>query len=367
MVTHSAAATILAAAVDGFFRFESPWWLLLLLMIPAVFLWNLHAPQPPAIAFSSTRYLPGRLDCDPQRIPRVLLGLAITSFILALARPQWGSGTSETEASGIDIVLAVDLSSSMLGLDMEDRSSIQRRYERGEPLLTRLEAVKAVLSDFIEKRPSDRIGIVAFARHAYLVSPLTLNHSWLQQQVQRLDVGLIEDKTNLAAAIVLATNRLKELEDAQTRLLVLLTDGEHNVDEAISPELATEAAQAVNVRIHTVAAGTRGQILTLLPKRSGTGYQVDRSGRPIVDRALSQFDAERLARFAESTGGSFFEAGDGAALAKAYAAIDELEKTDVKLRFRTSYREMFTVPATIGLISLIIANLLANFHFRPLP
>ena len=173
--------------------------------------------------------------------------LALISLVLALARPRLGYGDMEIEASGIDIVLAVDISGSMQAMD----------FKMGSKRVNRLQVVKKVIGEFIEKREADRIGLVAFAGEPYLVSPLTLNHDWLNKNLERLKLGLItEEGTAIGSALIMSVNRLKGLQ-AKSKVVVLLTDGVNNMG-AIQPVTAAEAAAALRVKVYTIAAGTRG-------------------------------------------------------------------------------------------------------------
>lgn len=359
----------LTTGLDAF-RFRDPLWLLLLLLIPVAALLRGRKGAHAAVLFSSTRLVESVGGKARNRAGNLLPQLrwpALALLIVALARPQFGTSTSESEASGIDIVLAVDLSSSMLALDMEDVQTVKQKYSRGAEQVTRLDAVKDVLAEFIGNRPNDRIGIIAFARHPYLVSPLTLNHEWLKQQVERLEVGLIEDRTNISGAITMSVNRLRDLERAKSRIVILLTDGAHNIQQGLQPPTAAEAAAAFGTKIYTVAAGTRGRVPTLRMDNRRDRILTDRRGVPYIDVAMSDFDAETLKVVAEKTGGRFFHAGNREALAETYEAIDEMEKTEVEISFRMNYRDIFFWPALLGFVLLGLEQSLTHTRYRTLP
>lgn len=351
------------------FRFQSPWWLLLLLAIPLLMVLRGRQSARASVGYSSTLLVAAMSHPTRNSLGNASLQLrwlALALLIFALARPQFGTGVTHSEASGIDIVLAVDLSSSMLALDMEPPEEVERKYRRGEPQTTRLDAVKQVIAEFIDSRPNDRIGIIAFARYPYMVSPLSLNHEWLKQQLERLEIGLIEDKTNIGGAITMSANRLNETVDSKTRIVILLTDGDQTAGQ-IEPTLAAEAAAALGTKIYTIAAGTEGRVYTHFPDRSGKGLQLNRRGYPIIDVTRSSYNEDVLKEIAKITGGSFFSASNRKELENTYAEIDEMEKTEVKLSFRTNYNDIYYWPLVLGLFLIALEQLLTNTRFRTLP
>jgi Ca-activated chloride channel homolog len=201
--------------------------------------WSIRAPKTPGGWLAPE----GRAPDDWLSALRLLV---LALLILGLARPQFGRGTTEVDASGIDIVLAVDVSGSMEALDFE---------LAGRPV-SRIEVVKQVVSRFIEDRPNDRIGLVAFAGRPYLVSPLTLDHDWLQQRLDQVRIGMVEDGTAIGSAIASSVNRLRE-QEAKSRIVILLTDGMNNAGK-VPPALAAEAAESLGIKVYTIGAGTRG-------------------------------------------------------------------------------------------------------------
>lgn len=273
--------------------------------------------------------------------------LALISLVLALARPRLGYGDMEIEASGIDIVLAVDISGSMQAMD----------FKMGSKRVNRLEVVKKVIGEFIEKREADRIGLVAFAGEPYLVSPLTLNHDWLNKNLERLKLGLItEEGTAIGSALIMSVNRLKSLQ-AKSKVVVLLTDGVNNMG-AIQPVTAAEAAAALQVKVYTIAAGTRGT--APFPVQ-------DAFGRTRLQNIRTEVDEPTLKKIASITEGSFFRATDTEELEAIYDQINQLEKTEIKLKHFTYYRELFLWPLLTGLVFLLLEYLLANTRLRTLP
>ena len=273
--------------------------------------------------------------------------LALLSLALALARPRIGYGDTEIEASGIDIVLAVDISGSMQAMD----------FKIGSKRVDRLQVVKQVIAEFIEKRQADRIGLIAFAGEPYLVSPLTLNHDWLNKNLERLKLGLItEEGTAIGSALIMSVNRLKGLQ-AKSKVVVLLTDGVNNMG-AIQPVTAAEAAAALRVKVYTIAAGTRGT--APFPVQ-------DVFGRTRLQNIRTEVDEPTLKEIARITDGSFFRATDTEELQAIYDQINLLEKTEVKLKHFTYYRELFLWPLLTGLAFLLLEYLLANTRLRTLP
>src|SRR5213595_4184250 len=229
--------------------FAHPWLLLLLLMIPLL-AW-LRGKRGPAAAltYSSTaslRAIGKHSTARVGKILRALLLLAMAFFVVALARPQLGKSLTQIEASGIDIMLVLDVSGSMLTKD----------FTIGGQEATRVDAIREVTRKFIEGRPNDRIGIIAFAGRPYVVSPMTLDHDWLLQNLERVRIGLVEDGTAIGSAMASAANRLND-KHSKSRVIVLLTDGENNAGK-ISPNTAAEAVKALKVHFYAIGAGING-------------------------------------------------------------------------------------------------------------
>ena len=233
-------------------RFLHPEILWLLTLLPLLALIKGRRGPAPALIFSTTAIaatLAQGRRTSPGNIMTAIRLLAIGLLIVALARPQLGNTTTEIKASGIDILLAVDLSGSMQAMDFT---------LHGQPA-DRLDVVKSVVDQFIDARPNDRIGLVAFASKPYMVSPLTLDHDWLRKRLESLSIGMVEDGTAIGSAIGAGINRLRE-KDAKSRIMILLTDGMNNAGK-VPPLVAAEAAETLKIKVYTIGAGTRGEAL----------------------------------------------------------------------------------------------------------
>lgn len=330
-------------------HFADPNLLWLLLLIPVIALLRGRPGRAASLLYSTAERVRGVARSRVARPGAWLMALrllGIACLVLALARPQRVEATSEVEASGIDIMLAVDVSGSMEALDFK---------LGGEPA-NRLDVAKTVIDRFIEGRPDDRIGLVAFAGRPYLVSPLTLDHDWLRQNLERTRIGLVEDGTAIGTALATSVNRLRG-EDAKSRIVVLLTDGVNNAGK-VAPETAAEAARALGVRVYTIGAGTKGE--APMPV-------TDASGRRRIVMSQVDVDEETLSRVAEETGGRFFRATDTDSLAHIYEEIDRLEKTTIKTTKYEKHEDLFAWALVPGLGLLLLEGLLANTRLRRLP
>ncbi len=344
--------------------FHDPELLWLLLLVPLLLLLRGRSGRAAAVEFSSVaiaRQVSGAARSRAGGILFSLRLLGVAALVLALARPQLPIGHEEVDASGIDIVLCLDLSGSMASLDLSDDNR----------MVTRVDAAKHVIADFIGKRPNDRIGMVAFAGNPYLVSPLTLNHDWLLQNLERLHLGLIEDGTAIGSAIGTATNRLRDL-PSKSRIIILLTDGDNNAG-AISPIAAAEAAAAYNIKIYTIGVGSpkptpiphldeQGRIIT--DPYGNPVYYTDPFGRPIQEEGINSDDLQKIA---DKTNGKFYRALDETQLQQIYDEIDRLVKTRAVLRHFSTYNELFYWPALVGLGLICAEQLLAHTRLRRLP
>ena len=329
--------------------FSHPWLLLLLLLLPVLALLAGARGQAPAIVFSSLA--PLRKSGKPRRARRgnvmlslLLLGLALQ--IAALARPQFGKTVSRVQASGIDIMLALDVSRSMLAEDL----SI------GNERANRVDAVKKVTQKFIESRPNDRIGILCFAGRPYLVSPLTLDHDWLLQNLERVRIGLVEDGTAIGSAIASACNRLKDKE-AKSKIVVLLTDGDNNAGK-VTPATAAEAAKALGIKVYTVGAGTRGY--APVPVQ-------DMFGRTVYQNVKVEVDEKTLKEIATITNAQYYRATDGKSLEDIFGQIDKMEKSTVELDQYKQYRDLFPWFLGPGFALVALEVLLGQTIWRRLP
>lgn len=340
-------------------EFHSPELLWLLLLLPLLAILRGKVGRNAALVFSSValaRKVSGKTRTRAGAFLFFLRLLALAVLIVALARPQLGTGHAEVESSGIDIILAVDVSGSMAALDFADNQ---------DPA-TRLDIVKRTIAKFIRQRPNDRIGIVAFAKEPYLLSPLTLNHDWLLKLLDGLKLGRIDwTGTAIGPAIGMGTNRLRDL-PAKSRIMILLTDGEDNANR-IPPVAAAEAAKTFDVKIYTIAAGKSGLVpIGNFDPQTGE-LRRDRLGRIDYSREYSKVDEEMLKEVAAITGGKFYHATNKEQLAGIYDEIDELEKTEVKLKHYATYDELFIWPAIFGLGLIILEQLLGNTRFKRIP
>ena len=329
--------------------FQHPWILLLLPVAAAVLLYSMKGERQPAVRFSTGSLLGGLKTTLKLRLLRGIIFLrmlALFLIIIALARPQLMLQESRIETEGIDIVLAVDTSTSMLAED----------FELGGKRENRLEVVRDVVKDFISRRHSDRIGIVAFAAHAYTISPLTLDYGWLMQNLERVKIGMTEDGTAIGSGISSALNRLKDSE-AKGKVVILLTDGRNNAGK-ISPLTAADAARALNIKVYTIGAGSKG--LVPYPAK-------DFFGNTVYRQVQIDIDEETLKKIAEKTKALYYRATDTKSLRNIYAEIDKIEKTPIEEKGYTEYKELFHLFLIPALVILLMEVILKNTTLRRIP
>ncbi|MFH1691127.1 MAG: VWA domain-containing protein [Candidatus Omnitrophota bacterium] len=266
--------------------------------------------------------------------------------VFALARPQMLLNESEVKTEGIDIVLAVDCSTSMLAEDFKLHGKRK----------SRLDVTKDVMEEFIRMRPDDRLALVAFAGEAYTVCPLTLDHAWLLENLKRIHAGMLEDGTAIGMGITVSLNRLKESR-AKNKIVILLTDGRNNVGK-ISPETAAQAAKALKVKIYTIGAGSKG----LVP------YPFQNIFGKVVYRSIEiDIDEKTLIDIANTTEARYFRATDTQSLRKIYQEIDKLEKVTFQEKGYQQYRELFTPFLVVALILLFLEIALKATFLRIIP
>lgn len=313
-------------------RFLHPEFLWLLTLLPVLaFLYGKKGAAP-ALAFSSTSIASSLASAKKARPGTLFFALRLLTFLLlivALARPQQGSSTIEIEASGIDILLAVDVSGSMEAMD----------FTLGGKPTNRLEVVKKVVAEFISQRPNDRIGLLAFGGRPYLVSPLTLDHDWLGKRLESLQIGMVEDGTAIGSAIGSGTNRLRD-KKSKSRILILLTDGMNNSGR-IPPLIAAEAAETLNIKVYTIGAGTRGE--APIP-------MTDPFGRKRLVRTKVDIDEDTLTQVADLTGARYFRATDTSSLEKIYEEINAMETTTRTIKKFENFRELFPFLVLLSLL-----------------
>lgn len=311
--------------------------------------YSIRSGEPPSFRFSSSKLLKGLSPTFRVRLGKGIVVLRVAVLVLiiiALSRPQSMTKETDIHTEGIDIVLAIDTSTSMRAED----------FELDGKRANRLEVVKDVVKEFIKNRRNDRIGIVAFAARAYTVSPLTLDYGWLMQNLDRVEIGMIEDGTAIGSGIGSALNRLRETE-AKGKVVILLTDGRNNAG-SISPVTAAEAASALMIRVYTIGAGTKG----LAP------YPVkDFFGNRIYQPVRIDIDDEILKKIADKTGARYYRATDTESLREVYQEIDKLEKTPIEERGYIRYDELFSSFLIPGLVLLLLEVLLNNTVLRRIP
>jgi len=329
------------------FRFVTPSLLALVAVIPAAYLLkrNWAGKRWGALRYSSISVVvtSGGSRWQWVRIlPDALRGLALALFVVALARPQTGITSENVTAEGIDIVLVLDVSTSMLAEDLRPN---------------RLEAAKSVATEFVSGRNNDRIGLVAFAGEAVTQAPLTLDVGVIASLTQELEAGMLEDGTAVGMGLGTAVKRL-ELSEAPSKVVILLTDGRNNTGE-IGPLTAARIAQALEVRVYTIGVGGTGPAnfpITSTP-RGGPRYQ----------RIQVDLDEGSLGQIAELTGGRYFRATDEEGLLEIYREIDQLERTEIEVDRFTRYQERFQLPLLVGLALILLEGVLRRTWLRRLP
>lgn len=346
--------------MTGNFQFQYPWLLGLLALLPLYAFLRGRTGKLSALRFPSADIARAAGATARAAAGRLLLFLRLLTVglcLVALAGPRFANDHTETQASGVDIMLVLDLSWSMMALDM------------GEPKerISRFDIASEVLEDFIRKRPSDRLGLVVFSAVPYLASPLTLNHDWLVDNLHRLHVGIIRDLgTAIGDATAAGAKRLKDLKDSKSRIIILLTDGDNNRGE-IDPLPAAQLAAALGVKIYSIGIGVEQPCqLYAFDPRTGK-LEVDEQGNLQRSIMLQPANYDVLGKMSALSRGKFYRATNRQELQRIYNEIDRLEKTEVKLRRFTTYRPLFQWPllAALGLFTLELA--LTNTRLRRVP
>jgi len=330
-------------------RFLHPLWLWALTLLPLVILWRGRRGPVAAVEYSDIS-----LARDVARRTRSRIGwivgllpiLAAALMIVGLARPQRTHSRTEVTVNGIDIVLGLDVSGSMQALD----------FSVGDQRVNRIAVVKAVVAQFIDERPNDRIGLIAFAASPYIVSPLTLDHDWLLQNLERVNVGIADDGTAIGSAIAAGVNHLRTTA-AKSKVVILLTDGVNNSGK-ISPLAAAEAARALGVKVYTIGVGVRGK--APIPVR-------DEKGKIHVVTMIVDVDEKTLQAVANETGGRFYRATDTDSLQKIYEQINRYETSAQSVQRFEHVEELYrwALYPPLGLLGLGL--LLQQTRFRRLP
>lgn len=326
------------------YTFADPWWLAALVVLPML-IWVRGRRGAPVmvVPFAGAWHRPSIVPAS--RLPAVLALTGLALLIIGLARPQKVEDKREVKQQGYDLMLAIDLSGSMLAED----------YERAGERINRLQAIKPVIQAFINQRTSDRIGLVVFSGRAYTLAPLTFDHEWLARQIERLKIGLIEDGTAIGDGLGVALTRLEQAgrEEGNHRkgaFVVLLTDGANNRG-LLSPEQATDIAKSRGVPVYTIGAGRDG--LVHMPVFDDAGNKVG------YRRTVSDLDEGQLREMAENTGGKFFRAADSDTIERAFAAIDRAQKIEFQAKSYLITTELFTWFAAPGGLLLFLGALIA--------
>ena len=338
--------------------FNHPYLLLLLLLLPPLAWLKGRRGEPPSFVYSSVQLLRGSVNITRSRaggfLP-ALRWLALALLIIALAQPRLVSSETKISASGVDIVVALDMSGSMESLDF---------VVKGDRV-NRINMAKSVLKQFIDQRPSDRIGLVVFAAQAFIAVPPTLDHEFLQQDIDGLDIGAIdESQTAIGSALSTAINRLRDLK-SKSKIVILMTDGENNAGD-IAPMTAAEAAKALKVKVYTIGVGLRGE--APMPYLDEHHRPVrDMFGRIRYHMEPADVDEDTLTKIANMTGGKYYRADNAEKFREIYDEIDKLEKTEVEVKKYSHYQELFPWLVSPGLGLLLLELVLRNTLLRRLP
>lgn len=326
--------------------FLHPQFFLLLVLLPIIAYWyyRQHHYRYATLKMSSLQSVEGSTSWKGRlrALLPILRILAFLALVLALARPRELFKEEEVNAEGIDIMLVMDLSSSMLARDFQP---------------DRLEVCKRVATEFVDKRTYDRIGLSVFAGEAFTQCPLTTDHRVVKDFLANLQCGLLEDGTAIGMGLATAVNRLKDSE-SKSKIVILLTDGVNNAGY-VKPETAAEIAREFDVKTYTIGVGTNGDALTPVNRRSDGQYMFGLA-RVEIDEAL-------LEQIAEMTGGQYYRALSEQGLEDIYDEIDRLEKTEIEVTVFKRYQELFHVFVWMAMLLLVLEVLLRYTIFRAIP
>lgn len=328
----------------------NPYALICLLIVPVLIAYRRRVKRSHAtVEFASLRDLRSVPLTWKSRAAHVFPSLryvTLTLLVLALARPVVPVFQSRVQGEGVDIVLALDVSTSMLAADLS----------LDEQPTSRFDAARRVVDEFITARKSDRIGVVVFAGRPYTLAPITWDHEWVKLRLDDAEIGMIEDGTAIGSAIIAAANRLKD-SDAESKIIILLTDGSNNAGE-VQPETAAAAAAALGIKIYTIGAGAKG---------TAPYPATDVFGRTVYTQVPVEIDEELLQRVAEQAGGTFFRATDGESLKSIYSQIDEMETTPIEFDAFMQHRELYPAIVIAALALLIVEIIASHTVLRRLP
>ena len=325
--------------------FHNPGYLFLLLLLLPIIYWyikEMHKSDA-SLQISSLQDLtkfPKSKRIKMRHLPFILRLFTLIFLIIAIARPQSSNSLRNETTEGIDIMIALDISGTMLAEDLKPN---------------RLEASKAVATEFILSRPNDNIGLVIFAAESFTQCPLTTDHDVLINLFKGVQYGMIEDGTAIGLGLANAVNRIKDGK-AKSKVIILLTDGSNNRGD-IAPVSAAEIAKTFGIRVYAIGVGSHGMVRVPVPTPLGMQYQL----------MESEFDEQTLKAIANITGGKYFRATDNLKLRSIYQEIDQLEKTKISVREYSKKSEMFYIFALAAFLCLISEILLRNTVLRKIP
>ncbi len=343
------------------FHLANPYWLLGLLILPFLIWWQLRKKSS-SMKFTFMETFSGINGSPKTRLYSILPWVeifVIGTIFIGLARPQIGRTYEEVTTKGIDIMLVLDISSSMRAIGFSESQGISKvkgLLYSGKLPKDRITLAKDAAKDFIKNRKSDRIGLVVFSEGAFTQCPLTLDYNILAQLLDEVNIGLIEGGTAIGMGIATALNRLKE-STAKSKIIILLTDGRNNTGK-IDPITAAELASTLDVKVYTIGTGNKG--ITVYPQNTAFGLQY-------AQVEGNEIDEEELRKIADVTGGFYFMAETPKALKHIYNTIDKLEKVEIKSRRYTLYREIFKYFILIGFIILAIQIILSFTFVSKIP
>lgn len=327
-------------------EFSSPYWLLLLAIIPLMLLYKYYSKRQEIepMTFSTLESISGLYSWKEKAIKYlpILRYLALAALMLAMARPQQTLKEEVVKAEGIDIILAMDLSSSMLAKDFDP---------------DRLTVSKEVAAKFVDKRVYDRIGLVVFAGDSFTQTPLTTDHNILKDFLANIECGMLDDGTAIGTGLATATNRLKNSK-SKSKVIILLTDGVNNAGY-IKPLTAAEIAEEYDMKIYTIGVGTTGAALTPVNRRN--------DGKFVFGMSKVNIDEKLLSEISKMTGGRYFRATDEAMLNSIYDEIDQLEKTEMEVNVFKRYKDIFRIPLILAFGLLLLEFILRQSILRTLP
>jgi Ca-activated chloride channel family protein len=325
-------------------EFAYPWLLLLLALIPVLIIWYIvnNSRSQGSMMISSIKQFPSRRSWKIilRHIPFVLRLLSFACITVALARPQTRNDEELVSGEGVDIVLCIDVSGSMLAQDFSPN---------------RLEAAKEVAANFVDSRPTDRIGLVIFSGESFTQCPVTTDKTILKAQIYNVQSGLLEDGTAIGSGLATSVDRLKSSK-SKSKVVILLTDGENN-GGMIDPSTAKEIAKSVGVKVYTIGVGTEGT----------APVPVQTPGGIVMQREQVNIDEKLLTQIASETGGKYFRAKDNVTLKSIYSEIDKLEKSRIEVTALRRFNEKFFPFAIAAIFSLMLEAMLRFTVFRKFP